>query len=152
MSRTRLLLDGRRAAVLAFACCSTYIAASEAVRTSVVLDKTGDFLELVEPLEADLPGLGIEPDELIGYQDDYFRKPDGSGRFLYLTRLCLAPLRLDYSADHEWLLVVRVEGPVTDLDKSSFQKVREYFGMTLFRRSVGAQGARSSEEQEERED
>ena len=149
MSRPEdLLASWRRAAVLAFACCGTFIAASEAARTSIDEDKTPEYLELVEPLKADLPGLGIEPDELIGYQDDYFRKPDGSGRYLYLTRLCLAPLRLDYSADHEWLLVVRVERPLTELDKSSFEKVREYFGMTLFRRKPGAAGASSSEEQD----
>jgi hypothetical protein len=136
-----LLPSWRHAAVLAFAICSAYVAFSEAVRSSVVEDKTPDFLALVEPLKADLPALGIAPDELIGYQDDHSRKPDGSGRYLYLTRLCLAPLRLEFSTDHEWLLVVRIEGPLRDLDKSGLERVKEYFGMTLYRRRADAKSA-----------
>jgi len=145
MSRTGVLLPSwRHAAVLVFACCSAFVVVSEAARSSVVVDKTPDFLALVEPLRADLRGLGIAPDELIGYEDDHHRKPDGSGRYLYLTRLALAPLRLEYGTDHDWVLVVRIERPLTELDKTGLERVKEYFGMTLYRRTAAAKNAPQS--------
>jgi hypothetical protein len=136
-----LLPSWRHAAVLVFAGCSAFVAVSEAFRATVVRDKAPDFLALVEPLKADLPALGIAPDALIGYQDDHYAKPDGSGRYLYLTRLGLAPLRLEYGAAHDWLLVVRIAGPLADLDKSGLERVRKYFGMTLYRRRAAAESA-----------
>jgi hypothetical protein len=125
----------RLAVMLFLACCCTYLAAADARRATVgpVLDRS----EHLDPLKADLAELGIRADELLGYQDDFFRKPDGSLMYLHLARLFLAPLRLVWGDEHEWLLVVRVEGPVADLDRSRFQKVKTYVGMSLWRRRSG---------------
>lgn len=127
----RLVRGWRHAAVLAFAGCCTYLAVADARGAVVKPDTTRrDFRALLEPLKNDLVELGLGPDQVLGYRDDDYR----GGMFLHMTRLFLAPVRLESTDEHEWLLVVRVERPVTGLDRSEFQPVRSYPGLTLCRR------------------
>ena len=131
----------RRAALVAFACYCTYNAVSEARATSVRKDTASDYSRIVAPLKADLSELGIAPDALLGYQDALLGRPVGtdvySGLYLHLTRLFLAPLRLVHSLDHDWVLVMRLEG-APDVDLTGFSRVKHYRGLDLHRRVEGA--------------
>ena len=137
--------------MVVFACYCTYDAVSEARATTVREDKASGYAEIVAPLKADLAELGIAPDALLGYQDAMLARPVGSdvysALYLHLTRLFLAPLRLVHSTDPEWLLVVRLEGTVPDLDLSGFARVKRYRGMDLYRRGGSAPPPATREEQ-----
>jgi hypothetical protein len=134
LAARRLEGRGRPLAALTFACGCVLVVAAEALRTELVPERGRyQYAALLEPLKRDLTALGVGAGDVLGYQDDFMHAPGGNQRYLHLTRLFLAPVRLALSSEPEWLLSVCVERPLS-VERTEFELVKEHVGLQLYRR------------------